>query len=54
MTKRLIPAKPTIKGARTWTDDHGKRTPPHVSPITTEVIDPVIRIFPLQTKGKVV
>jgi hypothetical protein len=54
MTKRLIPTKPTTKGARTWTDDHGKRTPPHVSPITREIIDPVIRIFPLPTKGKVV
>ena len=49
MTKRLIPTKPTIKGARTLTDDHGKLTPPHVSPITTEVIDPVIRILPLPT-----
>jgi hypothetical protein len=54
MTNRLIPAKPITKGARTWTDDHGKRTPPHVSPITTEVIDPMIRIFPLPTKGKIV
>src|SRR6266403_1644330 len=42
------PTRPIIKGNRTRADDHGYRTPPHVSPITTDVVDPVTRMFPLQ------
>jgi hypothetical protein len=48
--KTASPTKPIIKGERTWADDQGYNTPPHVSPITTDVVDPMTRTFPLQEK----
>src|SRR5216683_3085615 len=44
------PMRPITKGERTWADDHGYRTPPHVSPITTDVVEPMTRTFPLRAQ----
>ncbi len=50
MTKATRPTRPRTRGTSTEAEDHGNCMPPHVSPITTEVVDPVIRIFPLQKR----
>jgi hypothetical protein len=40
--------RPTMKGERTWVDNHGYRIPPHVSAITTDVVEAITRMFPLR------
>src|SRR5260221_13108157 len=50
MTKTRKPMRPTIKGERTWADNHGYGIPPHVSAITTDVVEAITRTFPLRAK----
>ena len=52
MMKPPKPMKPTTKGERTWVDNHGYRMPPHVSPTTIEVVETIMRTFPLRAKVK--
>lgn len=42
-------ASPTTSGARTCTEDHGKRTPPNVSPTIARVVPAMIIKLPLKT-----
>ena len=48
MIKAAKPTMPRTRGTRTETEVHENFIPPHVRPITTEVVDPVMRTFPLQ------
>ena len=50
MKKTTNPMRPTIKGERTWAEDHGYWIPPHVSPITIDVAEPIMRTFPLKLR----
>ena len=43
-----MPASPRIRGTSTLADDHAYCTPPHVSPMMTDVELAVISRFPLR------
>lgn len=46
-TKANIPARPRMMGTRALAEDQGNRTPPHVSPKSTEVVAATMIAFPL-------
>jgi hypothetical protein len=48
--KETRPRRPRTRGTSTEAEDHENWIPPHVSPMTTEVVDPVMRIFPLENE----
>lgn len=47
MKKNTTPPSPTISGAKTCAELHANWTPPQVSPTTMEVVEAMIRRFPL-------
>ena len=47
MTKAAKPTRPRTRGTSTEAEDHGNCTPPHVRPITIDVVEPVMKTFPL-------